>query len=364
MRLEATLQQQDPLDAGESARLFAIGGGCLALLAAVGMTAVEPGEVASWPLEIAAILVLALTGVVATATASPFRGPFRLRSHVMVTGLSLVAFLLDELAQLGANDVVHDDWGLVTVPIFLFVIAGMRPAQEVLVGGLVAAVVVGATAAVVSPYVTLQVSPFTRASIAMTSIAAPACASAAFARAALARLLRSPGPRGGIATVDEVVRLSVQQETIARLEAEVVPLMGDILAGEMLTEGDGRRARALATGIRTALLADLRRDWLSEAGFVVTDRQGYVERMSPHQRTAVRGLVGALPLLDPGSPGTAVVVGQDLEAVLELTVPVRSRPPRSVLAPLLPVLRSVFPHVDLRSDEHAVVLVAEVPVER
>lgn len=364
MRLERTLQQQDPLDAGESARLFAFGGGCLALLAAVGMTAVGAEEVANWSLEIAAILIVALTGVVATVTSSPFRGPFRLRSHVLVTGLSLLAFLLDELAQLGSNDLVHDDWGLVTVPIFLFVVAAMRPAQEVLVGGLVAALVVGATAAVVSPFVTLQVSPFTRASIAMTSIVAPAAASAAFARAALARLLRASAQRTGIPTVDQVVRLTVQQETIARMEAEVVPLLEDILAAGALTDGDGRRARALATGLRTAVLADLRRDWLSEAGFVVTDRQGYVERMSPEQRTAVRGLVGAVPLLDPARPGTAVVVGQDLEAVLELTLPVGSRPPRSVIAPLLPVLRSVFPHVDLRSDDHAVVLVAEVPVER
>jgi hypothetical protein len=364
MRLEATLQQQDPLDAGESARLFAIGGGCLALLAAIGMTAIGADEVRDWSFEIAAIVVVALTGVVATVTSSPFRGPFRLRSHVLVLGLSLLAFLLDELAQLGSNDLVHDDWGLVTVPIFLFVVSGMRPAREVLLGGLVAALAVGATAAVVSPFVTLQVSPFTRASVAMTSVVAPACAAAAFARAALARLQRASAPQGGIATVDEVVRLSVQQETIARLEAEVVPLMSEIVAVDALTEGDGRRARALATGLRTALLADLRRDWLSEAGFVVTDRQGYVERMSPDQRTAVRGLVGALPLLDAARPGTAVVVGQDLEAVLELTVPVRSRPARSVLAPLLPVLRSVFTHVDLRSDEHAVVLVAEVPVAR
>jgi hypothetical protein len=244
------------------------------------------------------------------------------------------------------------------------VVAGVRPAPEVLAGGLIAAVVVGAAAAFVSPFITLQVSPFARASVAITSIVAPACGAAAFARAALLRLAREPRARSGIQTVAEVVRLSVQQESIARLEAEVVPLLSDIIAADALRDADGRRARALATGLRTALLADLRRDWLAESGFVVTDRQGYVERMSPDQRTAVRSLVSALPLLDPDRPGTAVLVGQDLEAVLELTIPVRSRPPRSALGPLMPVLRTVFGHVDLRSDEHAVVLVAEVPVER
>lgn len=364
MRLEPTLQQQDPLDAAESGRLFALGGGGLAVIAAIGMTAIGADQVANWPLEIGAILLVALAGVVATVTASPFRAPFRMRSHVLVLGISLLAFVLDELAQLGANELVHDDWGLVTVPIFLFVVSGMRPAQEVLIGGLVAALVVGVTAAVVSPFVSVEVSPFTRASIAMTSIVAPACASAAFARAALRRLLREPARRDGIPTVADMVRLSVQQETIARLEAEVVPLLSEIVAADALTEADGRRARSLATGLRTALLAELRRDWLSEAGFAVTDRQGYVERMDPDQRTAIRSLLAALPVLDPDRPGTAVLVGQDLEAVLELTVPVSARPPRAALGPLMPVLRTVFRHVDLRSDEHAVVLVAEVPVER
>ena len=363
MQLEATLQQQDPLDAAESGRLFAVGGGCLALLTAIGVTAIEADEVANWPLEIAAILLVALAGAAATVTASPFRAPFRLRSHVLVLGVSLLAFLLDELAQLGENGLVHDDWGLVTIPIFLFVIAGLRPPQEVLAGGLVAAVVVGATAAIVSQFVALQVPPFARASVAMTSIVAPACAAAAFARAALRRLARDPRPRAGIPTVADMVRLSVQQETIARLEAEVVPLLSDIIADGELHDADGRRARVLATGLRTALLADLRRDWLAEAGFSVTDRQGYAERMSQEQRTAIRSLVAALPLLDPDRPGTAVLVGQDLEAVLELTIPVRTRPPRAALAPLIPVLRTVLGHVDLRSDDHAVVLVAEVPVE-
>ena len=61
--------QVDPLDAAESGRLFAIGGACLALLTAIGVTAIEADEVASWPLEIAAILLVALAGAAATVTA-------------------------------------------------------------------------------------------------------------------------------------------------------------------------------------------------------------------------------------------------------------------------------------------------------
>ncbi len=364
MAPEATLQQQDPLDAGESARLFAIGGGSLAMISAVGITAIEADQVSNWAFEVAAIVVLLLACVVATVATSPFRAPFQARSHVLVLGLGLVAFFLDEWAQLGRNAIIHDDWGLVAVPILVFVMAQVRPAQEVLAGGLVATLFVGTVAAIVSPYVELQLSPFTRGTVAMTSILGPACAAAAFARSALRRLLAGPRPRAGLSTVDDVVRLSVQQEAIARLEAEVVPLLGEIVASNTLSEADGRRARAIATGLRTAIVADLRRDWLTEAGLAVTDRQGYVERMSPEQRTAIRSLLAAVPLLDPDHPGTVVVVGQDLEAVVELTVPVQHRPVRTRIAPMIPVLRTVFGHVDLRTDEHAVVLVAEMRVER
>lgn len=362
MELESTLQQQAPLDAGDSSRLFALGGTVLALIVAVAVTALEADQVLSWPFEIAAIGVLAIAGATATIAASPFRAPFRLGSHVVVMVLVLAAFLLDEMAQLGSNTSVHDDWGLITIPIFLFVLAQVRPAREVLISGLAATLVVGWAGLLLSPFVSVQVTALARASIAMTSIAAPACAAAAFTAAAVRRLRVQGDPRDGRSSVADAVRLSVQQETIARLEAEVVPLFNEIVAAGTLTEADGERARALATSLRGALVSELSRDWLNEAGFQVTDPQGYAERMGQEQRTAIRSTLRTLPLLDPERPGTAKIVGQDLDAVLELALPVQRRPPRAVLAPMMPVLRTVFAHVEVRVDAHAVVLVLEFHV--
>ncbi|MDQ1512228.1 MAG: hypothetical protein QOC59_70 [Microbacteriaceae bacterium] len=359
MELEPTLQQRAPLDAGESPRLFALGGGCLAVSAAIAMTAQHPDQVTGWPFEVAAIVVLALAGVAATFATSSFRAPFRMRSHLLVLVLAVAAFLLDELAQLGTNTVIHDDWGLVAIPIFLFVVAQVRPAREVLLGGLAATAVVGWTAVLVSPFLVVQVGPFARASVAMTSILAPACAAAAFTGAALRRLGARRTTAAGISPIPQAVRLSVQQESIARLEAEVVPLLNDVIAAGTLTEDDSRRARALATGLRVALVSELNRDWLSEAGFRVSDPQGYADRLSARQRTAIRSALAALPLLDPERPGTAKIIGQDLDGVLELAVPVQRRPPRALLAPVIMVLRTRFTRAEMRVDEHAAVLVLD-----
>jgi hypothetical protein len=155
------------------------------------------------------------------------------------------------------------------------------------------------------------------------------------------------------------VRLSVQQESIARLEAEVVPLLSEVIAAGTVTEEDGRRARALATELRVALVSELNRDWLSEAGFQVSDPQGYADRLSARQRTAIRSALAALPLLDPEHPGTAKIIGQDLDGVLELAVPVQRRPPRALLAPMMVVLRTRFTGAEMRVDEHAAVLALE-----
>lgn len=358
MELEPTIQQRAPLEAGDSPRLFAVGGAALALVAAITRTALQPEEVSVWALEIGAIAVLALAGVVTARTASPFRAPFRMRSHVLVLTLVVAAFVLDEVAQLGTNTLIHDDWGMVAIPVFLFVIAQLRPAREVLIGGLAATFAVGWTAVLVSPFLAVQVAPFARASVAMTSIVAPACAAAAFTAAAVRRL----GAHRAAAwdsPIPQAVQLSVQQESIARLEAEVVPLLNDIVAAATVSEEDTRRARALATDLRVALVSELSRDWLSEVGFRVSDPQGYAERLSAGQRTAIRSALAALPLLDPERPGTAKIVGQDLDGMLELAMPVQRRPPRALLAPVMAVLRTRFTRAEMRVDEHAAVLLVD-----
>jgi hypothetical protein len=355
---EPTLQQQDPLEVGGWARLFAAGGTVLALLVAAGTTLARPDEIADWGLEASALVALVLAGVVVILAASPFRAPFGRVAHVLVLVLGVAAFTLDEMAQLGTNALVHDDWGLTALPVLLLVLAPLRPPRELLLGGIAATLAVGWVAASISPFVAVPMSPVARAVVAMTSVLAPACAASVFATVVLRRRRAVPAVAVPVGLPDEV-RLSVQQETIARLEAEVVPLLREIVADGSLTTVQGHRARALATGLRSALVAELQRDWMREAGFAVTDPQGSAERMTAEQRAALRSTLAALPLLDPEHPGTARLSARERGAVAEVAVPVQRRPSRGDLAPMMPMLRTVFTRAEVRADEHAVVLLLE-----
>jgi hypothetical protein len=156
----------------------------------------------------------------------------------------------------------------------------------------------------------------------------------------------------------------VQQEAIARLEAEAIPLLTTVAAAGSVTSAQADRARAIMAELRAALIADLARGWLVEAGFGVDDPDGYAERMTPEQRTALRTTVASLPLADFERPGTASAQGQDREATLVLDLPVAARPRRNRVAPLVPLLRTAFARADVRIDDHHVQVRVDFSVPR
>ena len=355
----ASLASREPLLLGAPAPVLAAGGSALALLTAVAATVLERAQIASWPLEAAALAVLAAAGVTVVVQASPFRAPFRARSQAAVLALVLLASVLDEAAQTGRNTVVHDDWGLAVVPVFLLVLATLRPPREVLAGGLVAVLVIAGTVAVLSPSLLVPLPRIARIAVALTAVLPPAIAAAALARTTMRRLGgRRPAPQ----PPETDTALSVQQETIARLEAAAIPLLSTVVATGSVTAEQAERARAITADLRTALVADLTRGWLAEAGFGVDDPDGYGERMTPEQRTALRTTVASLPLADFERPGTAVVHGLDRAATLRLHLPVAARPRRTRVAPLVPLLRTAFLRADVRIDDDRVLVEVDFAV--
>jgi len=355
-----SLAAREPLLLGAPAPVLAAGGAALALVTALVETALGRAQIASWPIEVAALLSLAAAGVVVVLLASPFRAPFRARAHAAVLGLALLAAVLDEVAQLGRDVRIHDDWGLTVVPVFLLVLATLRPPREVLAGGIAAVVVIAATVLALSPFLTVPLSPLARVAIAVTQVLPPALAAAALA-GITSRGLESGRP----APLDvQDPTLSVQQEAIARLEAEAIPLLTRVARTGTVSAAEADRARTIMAELRTALVADLARGWLAEAGFGVDDPDAYAERLTAAQRTALRTTVASLPLADFERPGTASVRGQDREAVLVLELPVGARPKRARVAPLVPLLRTVFTRADVRIDDDRVLLEVEFTVPR
>jgi hypothetical protein len=351
-----SLAAREPLLLGAPAPVLAAGGAALALATAVVETVLGRAQIASWPAEGAALLALVAAGVVVVVRASPFRAPFRAGSHVAVLALVLLASVLDEVAQIGRDVLIHDDWGLAVVPVFLLVLATLRPPREVLAGGIAAVVVIAATVLALAPYLVAPLPPLARAAIAVTQVLPPALAAAALAAITARALEARRGGPPAIPAADPT--LSVQQEAIARLEAEAIPLLTTVVGSRAVSAAQADRARAIMAELRAALVADLARGWLVEAGFGVDDPDGYAERMTPEQRTALRTTVASLPLADFERPGTASASGQDREATLVLDLPVAARPRRTRVAPLVPLLRTAFSRADVRiGDEHVLVQV-------
>lgn len=354
-----SLAERDPLLLGAPAPVFAGGGAVLAAAAAATGIALGYDQVSSWPLEAAALTAMAVAGVLVVVLANPFRAPFRARSHVVVLGLVLLALVLDQAAQLGSDTALHDDWGLAVVPVFLLVLAILRPPREVLVGGVVA-VGVGLAAVLLLSTASAPIPPLQRVAIAATQLLPPAIAVAALARLTTRRLdvLADPAV---VPSADPA--LTVRQESVAQLEAAAIPLLDAIATTGAVTEEQAAQAREIAAELRTVLVAGLARGWLEEAGFVVDDPDDYAERLTPEQRTALRTTVASLPLADFERPGTATVDGQDRAASLVLTLPVATRPRRTRVAPLVPLLRSVFPAADIRIGDDRVLVLVDLVVE-
>lgn len=355
-----SLARREPLLLGAPAPVLAAGGAGLAAAIGVAETVLQRRQIASWPLEIAALVVLLVAGAVAVRRASPFRAPFRLRSHALVLALVLGAFVLDEAAQLGRNSVVHDDWGLEVVPVFLLVLSTLRPPREVLAGGLIATAVIVGVVLALSPTILTAAPAAARAAVAATQVLPPALAAAALSRVTLRRLeRRATAPQ---APVDEVL-LSVRQEAVARLEAEAVPLLTRIAGAGAVSDADATRAREIAAELRGALVAQLARGWLADAGFDVDDPDGYSERLTAEQRAALRTVFASLPLADFDRPGGIAASGQDLQARIVATLPVSHPPRRSRVAPLVPLLRAEFARAAVDAEEDRVVVSVEVALD-
>jgi hypothetical protein len=351
---EGTLQQRDPLGASGATQVFAVGTAVVTLSLAVGITALTAGQVGRWPVEVAALLVLAGAAALHVRLTSPFLAPFGRAAFAVVLTLVVLAFVLDEAAQLGRNEIVHDDWGPVVIGLYLAVLAGVRPARDLLVGGLAATGVAAAVTVAASPFVLVSTNGTARALVVLAMIAPAAIGGTVFAHTAV-RLLPAGG-RPGVAVAEDAVRRSVQQDQVRALEADVVPFLRRLLAEDAVAPADAEHARRVGAGIRAALLTDLRRGWLGELGLAVDDPRGYADRMRPEQRTAVAGLLAALPLADAAAAGSATLRGQDYEGALTLRADLAGRPDRALLAPRVLLLRTVFSSVRYEVEGSTVVV--------
>lgn len=353
MLREATLQQEGPVESIGLTRPFALVNLVGTVLIAILITASQASQIHVWSAAAGGIAVLALAALAHLRASSPYRAPVRRPSFVLVLVLLLIAIVLDDVARTGSGSV--GGWAIAVVPLSLFVLSQVRPAWDMLAGG--AALCLGMAGAAIA----LAAEGHGRASLLSLGLNAVVTAvPATLATAALVRIT---------VRAMRLARLSVQgmhdeQEPLhtTQWDRDVVRLLHDVVQTDRVTGSTGSRAQVLATGLRARLVANEDRDWISELGITVTDEADYVDRMTIQQRLALRGLLAALPVTGPNDPGWARVSGQDLDALVEMELPLTRRPDSAHLGPAVLILRTVFPGARFRVEDSRARVAAEFSV--
>jgi hypothetical protein len=351
-------QQVDPLGALSSRPVTA-----LAAVVALGYGAVSTAatrDEITMPLaSVGALAALAVAGVVVVLASSPLRAPFTRSSVGVVAVLGALTVVLSAVGTAGQNSMVRDDWASLAVGLVLVGLAPYRPAADIVVAGLVSALVVAAvvlaqggsfaTDAPVLVFVVVAVTPVLALSLAGASF------SAAFttlverwiAGASSARQASADEFRSGVAR-------SVQQDRVTILNRDVVPFFEQVVAAGAVTEADVDRARRISVELRGTMVAEADRSWLEQvlddpstrvSGEVV-DPGRAAGRMTAAHRTSLRALLVAFGESGAVRPDSVRVELESEEERVEalITVATTSSEPvvRHRLAPWFAVVRIVF----------------------
>jgi hypothetical protein len=342
-----TAQELDPLG-GMTARLFAIGAVGVALVVAYSMSVITAAQTNNVWLELAALAAITASGAFYIRAASPFRAPFPRSAHAVVCLLALAAVVLESAAQWGTNPVVRDDWAPIALAILTLTFGSWRPGWEILACTLFCAVVIGVLAYAQADDFAADVPAIVFAVLPATPVLATGAAASAFSRSLVDSLLawRSSANQPQASAPDvENPPLPARASHLVHLDEHVYPFLERVAGAPELTAADGERARVLARELRTLLVIDAERSWLSRIVRAVDDRHRFAERMGEAQRGYLRAVLAHLRGSEAFDDARMRVMlhGSEWEATCTIVVPCRpGHNPRVQLAPYIAVARSVF----------------------
>ncbi|MEO7016446.1 MAG: hypothetical protein ABI130_06735 [Leifsonia sp.] len=320
-----------------------------------------------------AVGVLAVAAVVFPIRAHPGRAPLGLWSQVSIVGTTVIAATMFSLSVWGTNERIQDDWGQIAVAMLLLAMALYRPVAEVIVVAVLAAVVIGTTAALEAQFLAISTNPVVYFTVAATPILALALGGCGYAwtmtgEALSWREVACAGQARLEPELRETARRMVNQERITTLNREIVPFFADLLRGGEVTPADARRARELAATLRNAAVAAADRTWLGEtlaqalasrgedATVLLTPERvsdpDRLERIFSDEHRAIVGAIIAtlakLPGLDAGS--VRIEAHDPAHPTFELTCSIAEsrRELRRDLLPFLSALRSVGMKASMR----------------
>ncbi|WP_182046004.1 hypothetical protein [Curtobacterium sp. ME26] len=297
-----TAQQYDPLGAMGS-RPLAVVLGAGGVLWALLVSLLDRDVPGSPTLSALTVLVLASSGAVVVTASSPFRAPFPRWAYVVHVALLAVATVSSVAAQWGPDRNALNDFMCLLTATGIVVVAPYRPWRDLAVGGLVLAAVDaaawGVSASVFPHQVPVAVAAFLAA--APTLVLTAAAVVFAWTFGGLAERVQIRAGSYSVARAErDGIAASVQQDRSVILARDVAPFFAELRTREVITDADRARARAIADGIRRAMVADADRTWFEYAVVVdggpaeaVEDPDGLIATLDADQRTVVRTFLRA-----------------------------------------------------------------------
>ncbi|MFJ7289590.1 hypothetical protein ACIQUC_14840 [Curtobacterium sp. NPDC098951] len=297
-----TAQQYDPLGAMGS-RPLAIVLGASGVLWALLASVFDRDVVGSPTLSALTVLLLAASGTVVFVASSPFRAPFPRWAFAVHVLLLAAATVTSIAAQWGPDRNALNDFMSLLCATGIVMTAPYRPWSDLAVGGLVLAVVTGASWGVAASVFPADVPTGVAAFLAAAPTLVLTAASVAFAWT-FAGLAERVQIRAGSYSVERAERdgidASVQQDRTTILTRDVAPFFAELRTKAVITDADRAQARAIADGIRRAMVADADRTWFEQAvrseggpDAVVDDPDGLIATLDADQRTVVRTFLRA-----------------------------------------------------------------------
>jgi hypothetical protein len=310
------------------------------------------------------VLLVAASGTVVFVASSPFRAPFPRWAFVLHVALLATATVTSVAAQWGPDRSALNDFMSLLTATGIVMTAPYRPWTDLTVGGIVLAVVAGASwgigAAAFPHHVPIGVAGFLAAAPTLVLTAASAVFAWTFAGLAERVQIRAGSYSVERAERDGIAE-SVQQDRSTILARDVAPFLAELRTREVITDADRARAREIADGIRRSMVADADRTWFEHAvtadgggAAVVDDPDGLIATLDADQRTVVRTFLRAAlraTTVDPA--GFRATIGRapdttDRVAVsIDLAVADSDVGIHRTFDPYFAVLRVTFPDLDV-----------------
>ncbi|MCU1439059.1 MAG: hypothetical protein JWP85_56 [Rhodoglobus sp.] len=308
---QTSAQQIDPLSwfTGPYLPLSFAG---LVLFIGTIMTIANWGISSNPQLQLAGLWLCVIAGLLIHMRTRPLRGPIGWGTGAVALAISIAGLVLSALDYAGTGFELTIWWGTAAPSVTLLSLAPYLPVRKVLVLGGASTVVTVLTSFLILYPANPQLGPVGTIVILAYAPLLSLAATTTFSYSVVStmmRMLESPSRIvvAGQAVRDEAVAEN-ERVALARLTARAAPFLEDIAAAGRITPGDRALAGQLARRLRDELVTQSNVSWLdsiaSQSRLVVVDPDRLAQRMNNAQRTALRGLLGAildLPETDAGS---------------------------------------------------------------